>query len=112
MPWVISEPCIDLKDRTCVDVCPVDCIYEVTEPGRLTTPMGASRIASPGIDDRMLYIEPNECIDCGVCEPVCPVEAIFEASSLPRKWREYADTNRVAFAEGVAGAESNSPGTG
>ncbi len=56
MTYVIALPCVDLKDRACVDECPVDCIYE---------------------GDRMLYIHPDECVDCGACEPVCPVEAIF-----------------------------------
>ena len=54
MTYVITEPCIDVKDRACVDVCPVDCIHD------------------DGDADRMLYIDPNECIDCGACEPSCP----------------------------------------
>ena len=56
MTYVIAEPCVDLKDKACIDECPVDCIYE---------------------GERMLYIHPDECVDCGACEPVCPVEAIF-----------------------------------
>ena len=56
MTYIIAEPCIDVKDRGCVDVCPVDCIYE---------------------GEDMLYIHPDECIDCGACEPECPVTAIF-----------------------------------
>ncbi len=56
MAYVIAEPCIDVLDRACVEECPVDCIYE-----------GA----------RALYIHPDECVDCGACEPVCPVEAIL-----------------------------------
>ena len=56
MTYIIAEPCIDIKDLSCVDVCPVDCIHEF---------------------DRMLIIDPEECIDCGACEPECPVEAIF-----------------------------------
>src|SRR5205085_1852520 len=56
MTYTICEPCIDVKDRACVDECPVDCIYE---------------------GGRMLYIQPDECVDCGACEPVCPVTAIF-----------------------------------
>lgn len=56
MPYVIAQPCVDVKDRACVDECPVDCIYE---------------------GSRSLYINPNECVDCGACEPVCPTEAIF-----------------------------------
>ena len=54
MTYVITEPCIDVKDRACVDVCPVDCIHD------------------EGDADRMLYIDPDECIDCGACEPSCP----------------------------------------
>ena len=56
MTYVIAQPCVDIKDRACVDECPVDCIYE-----------GA----------RTLYINAEECVDCGACEPVCPTEAIF-----------------------------------
>ena len=56
MTYVIALPCVDLKDRACIDECPVDCIYE---------------------GERMLYIHPDECVDCGACEPVCPVEAIY-----------------------------------
>ena len=52
MTYVIGEPCIDVMDRACVDECPVDCIYE---------------------GERALYIHPDECVDCGACEPVCPV---------------------------------------
>ncbi|GAB2916465.1 ferredoxin family protein [Rhodococcus aerolatus] len=57
MPYVIAEPCIDVMDKSCVDECPVDCIYE---------------------GSRKLYINTKECIDCGACEPVCPVEAISQ----------------------------------
>ena len=62
MTYVIAQPCVDLKDRACVDECPVDCIYE---------------------GKRMLYIHPDECVDCGACEPVCPVEAIFYEDDTP-----------------------------
>ncbi len=57
MPYVIASPCIDVTDKSCTEECPVDCIYE---------------------GDRKLYINPKECIDCGACEPVCPVEAISQ----------------------------------
>ncbi|MEU7853233.1 ferredoxin family protein [Nonomuraea sp. NPDC049141] len=56
MSYVIGPACIDVNDRACVDVCPVDCIY---------------------VGDRKSYINTAECIDCGACEPECPVEAIF-----------------------------------
>lgn len=68
MTYVIAEPCVDIKDRACVDECPVDCIYE-----------GA----------RTLYIHPDECVDCGACEPVCPVEAIFYEDDVPEQWSSY-----------------------
>jgi ferredoxin len=62
MPYVIAGPCIDVKDGAGVDVCPVDCIYT---------------------GGRIFYIQPDECIDCGVCLSVCPVAAIFEDHALP-----------------------------
>ena len=62
MTYIIAEPCIDIKDRSCVDVCPVDCIHEF---------------------GRILIIDPEECIDCGACEPECPVEAMFPEDALP-----------------------------
>jgi NAD-dependent dihydropyrimidine dehydrogenase PreA subunit len=61
--YVIAEPCVDVLDRSCVEECPVDCIYE------------GLRMIYEGL--RMLYIHPDECVDCGACEPVCPVEAIY-----------------------------------
>jgi ferredoxin len=82
MTYVIAEPCIDLKDKTCVDVCPVDCIYET---------------------ERMLVIDPGECIDCGACEPECPVEAIYPEDALPEKWLPFVSIN-AAWTSGGAEA--------
>jgi NAD-dependent dihydropyrimidine dehydrogenase PreA subunit len=62
MTYIITEACIGVKDRACVDVCPVDCIYE---------------------GEDQLYIHPDECIDCGACEPECPVTAIFPEEEVP-----------------------------
>ncbi|MFA5786360.1 MAG: ferredoxin [Actinomycetota bacterium] len=76
MTYVIAEPCIDVKDRACVEECPVDCIYE---------------------GDRTLYIHPDECVDCGACEPVCPVEACFYEDDVPPQWKEFTKTNRDFF---------------
>ena len=73
MTYVITEPCIDVLDRACVEVCPVDCIHE--EEGQ----------------DRKLYIDPDECIDCGACEPVCPVTAIFAEDDVPDDQKEYLE---------------------
>ncbi|MGJ9421152.1 ferredoxin [Aeromicrobium sp. CF3.5] len=78
MTYVIAQPCVDLKDLACVDECPVDCIYE---------------------GKRMLYIHPDECVDCGACEPVCPVEAIFYEDDTPGEWKEYYDANVHFFDE-------------
>ena len=73
MTYVITEACITVKDRSCVDVCPVDCIHE--DEGQ----------------DRKLYIDPDECIDCGACEPVCPVTAIFSEDDVPDDQKEYTE---------------------
>jgi NAD-dependent dihydropyrimidine dehydrogenase PreA subunit len=77
MTYVIALPCVDLMDKACVDECPVDCIYE---------------------GDRMLYVQPDECIDCGACEPVCPVEAIFYEDDLPIEFSVYTAVNAEFFA--------------
>ncbi|RBY79658.1 ferredoxin [Blastococcus sp. TF02A-26] len=91
MAYVIGEPCIDVMDRSCVDECPVDCIYE-----------GA----------RALYIHPDECVDCGACEPVCPVEAIYYEDDLPEPLRPYQKDNARFFAQPLPGCTEslNSPG--
>jgi NAD-dependent dihydropyrimidine dehydrogenase PreA subunit len=73
MTYVITEPCIDVLDKSCVEVCPVDCIHH-----------------EEGVD-RKLYIDPDECIDCGACEPVCPVTAIFAEDDVPDQWKEYIE---------------------
>jgi ferredoxin len=78
--YTISEPCIDVKDKSCIEECPVDCIYE---------------------GDRMLYIQPDECVDCGACEPVCPVEAIFYEDDVPARWKEFTAANAASFTEGA-----------
>ena len=70
MTWVITRLCRDCVDISCVEVCPVDCIYEYTGKDEETFP-------------KQLYIDPEECINCGVCEPECPWEAIFEDEQVP-----------------------------
>ena len=88
MTYIIAEPCVDVRDRGCVDVCPVDCIYEI-DATQLKEGDEAYKM--------MLYIHPQECIDCGACEPECPVEAIFAESEVPDKWKNYTDYNYQAF---------------
>jgi NAD-dependent dihydropyrimidine dehydrogenase PreA subunit len=82
--YVIAEPCVDVLDRACVDECPVDCIYE-----------GA----------RALYIHPDECVDCGACEPVCPVEAIYYEDDLPAEWSDYKEDNARFFTDVLTGRD-------
>jgi NAD-dependent dihydropyrimidine dehydrogenase PreA subunit len=74
--FIIAEPCVDNADKGCVAACPVDCIYE---------------------GDRMLYIHPEECIDCGACQPACPREAIFYDLEVPKKWRPFIAANTDFF---------------
>lgn len=92
MTYVIAEPCIDVKDKACVEVCPVDCIYEIPDEGN-TEHDGVVEDGRRG----MLYIHPEECIDCGACEPECPVEAIFPEDEVPDKWSDYTKYNYEAF---------------
>jgi ferredoxin len=87
MAYVIAEPCVDVHDRGCVDECPVDCIYD-------------------GL--RKSYIQPDECVDCGACEPVCPVTAIFNKDDLPDAWGAYEQIERDFF--GPAVTHLGSPG--
>jgi NAD-dependent dihydropyrimidine dehydrogenase PreA subunit len=88
MTWIIMEPCIDVRDRACVDVCPVDCIYEIDDDGKSVHGVQAD----PG-REKMLYIHPEECIDCGACEPVCPVDAIVIDEEVPEKWSDFTPYN-------------------
>ncbi len=75
MTWVITRLCRDCLDMGCVKVCPVDCIYEYTGQDRKTYP-------------NQLFIDPDECINCSVCEPECPWEAIFEDSAVPDLFKD------------------------
>ncbi len=78
MTYVIVEPCIGVKDKSCIDVCPMDCIH--------------------GNDsDEMVYVDPEECIDCAACIPECPVDAIFAESETPEKWKHFIQINADYF---------------
>lgn len=90
MTYVVAEPCIGTKDRSCVEVCPVDCFYD-NRDASLNQKVGKAA-ANEG-DVGMLVIHPDECIHCGACEPECPVEAIFEDDDVPEKWSEYIELN-------------------
>jgi ferredoxin len=82
--YIICEPCIGTKDTACVDVCPVDCIHPRKDEADFETA-------------EMLYIHPDECIDCGACVPACPVEAIFTLDETPAKWQDFITRNAAYF---------------
>ena len=92
MTYIIALPCVDVHDKTCIGQCPVDCIYE---------------------GERMLYIHPDECVDCGACEPVCPNEAISFVDDVPDQWGEFGRINAEFFAgRGSPGGASKAGKTG
>ena len=72
MPHVVTEPCIGVKDMTCVSVCPVECFHDAGD---------------------QMVINPDECIDCGLCEPECPTSAIFPDTDVPEQWKSYIEKN-------------------
>jgi ferredoxin len=78
MAYIITEPCVGVKDGACIKVCPVDCIQGDES-------------------DAQLFIDPDVCIDCAACTSVCPVNAIFEAADVPAKWRSFIQLNRDHF---------------
>jgi NAD-dependent dihydropyrimidine dehydrogenase PreA subunit len=82
--FVITQPCIDVKDQSCVDVCPVDCIHFDEDT------------------DRLLYIDPVECIDCGACEPVCPETAIFAEGDVPGDQQHFTEINALWYQDADA----------
>ena len=73
MPYVVTEPCIDVRVGSCAVICPVNCIFE---------------------GEDMSYINPDECIDCGLCESVCPTVAIFSEEEVPETWLHFIELNR------------------
>ncbi len=80
MTFIICEPCIGVKDTACVDACPVDCIHPRSDETEFKA-------------EEMLFIDPEECIDCGACVPECPVEAIFPEDEVPEKWLNFVEIN-------------------
>jgi ferredoxin len=81
--YVIAEPCIGVKDGTCVEVCPVDCIE------------------GDGEEYEQMFIDPERCIDCDLCVTVCPVDAIYNEGALPDEWLAFVERNRSHFQEGI-----------
>src|SRR5512147_390670 len=102
MAFVITDPCIETKDTACVDVCPVDCIHPRKDEPEFATM-------------HMLYINPEECIDCGACVPACPVSAIYDSpDATPASQKDLIEANAVyrsgdagAFAKAVEGVKAH-----
>jgi len=81
---VITEPCIGVKDASCVAICPVDAIHPTA--------------GEAGFDAAaQLFIDPDTCIGCGLCDDECPVRAIYPADEVPAKWRHYIQLNAEHF---------------
>lgn len=79
MTYVITDACVDVKDRSCIQECPVNCIYE---------------------GEDQLFINPNDCVDCGACEPVCPTNAIYYHDELPEDKKIFIEINKSFFKKG------------
>jgi NAD-dependent dihydropyrimidine dehydrogenase PreA subunit len=91
MTYVIGQACVDVMDKSCVQECPVDCIYE-----------GA----------RSLYINPEECVDCGACKSICRMDAIYYETDLPENQQQHIADNAAFFGEILTGHDGplGSPG--
>jgi NAD-dependent dihydropyrimidine dehydrogenase PreA subunit len=91
MAYFVAADCLDVLDRSCIELCPVDCIYE---------------------GGRKMYINPDECIDCGACEPACPVTAIWSDLSIPSELEPWRDDNAAFFDRPLPGRDEQlgSPG--
>lgn len=84
MAHVIAEPCIGIKEATCVTVCPVDCIHPTKGEANFRT-------------EEMLHIDPETCIDCGLCVDVCPADAIFHQDNLRAEWARFTERNAAYY---------------
>jgi ferredoxin len=91
MTWVVTERCNDCRYTDCVSVCPVDCFYEITEPYH------------------MVVIDPDTCVDCAVCETVCPAHAIYRNVELPEPYKKWLDLNRELYPRGQNITETKGP---
>jgi NAD-dependent dihydropyrimidine dehydrogenase PreA subunit len=85
MTYVIGAGCVDVMDKSCVPECPVDCIYE---------------------GDRSLYINPDECVDCGACSVICRVDAIYYETDLPDDERRHLADNEAFFSQTLPGRDA------
>ena len=105
--YVITSPCLDVVDKACVEVCPVQCIYELVDDQLIGKDENGevqnTHVAHPELrylyENRMLYINPDECTSCDACLPVCPVDAIFPAGRVPADQVEFIDVNKFVFSD-------------
>ena len=84
MPFVITQPCIGVKDTACVDICPCDCIHPTKDEADFAAA-------------EMLYIDPDVCVDCGLCADACAVQAIFAEEDVPAEWRHFIERNAAHY---------------
>lgn len=85
MAYVITTACVDVKHKDCAAECPADCIYE---------------------GDRSMYINPDECVDCGACRLLCEVDAIFHEDDLPESERKFRADNAAFFTDVLPGRDA------
>ena len=95
MAYIIANRALGRKTTACVDVCPVDCIHPRKDEPEFATA-------------EMLYIHPDECIDCGACVPACPVEAIFALDETPDKWKHFIPMNAEYFQKQACEVQASS----
>ena len=84
MAYVITQPCIHVKDTACVAVCPVDCIHPTRDEADFASA-------------EMLYIDPALCVECGLCVEECPVRAIFAEDDVPPEWHAFVEANAAHY---------------
>ncbi|MBX7137619.1 MAG: ferredoxin family protein [Oligoflexia bacterium] len=89
MAYIVTLTCLGTKDRSCCEVCPVDCFYNIKKK-KYNDKFGKP---AAGEDYGMLMIHPDECINCGACETECPVQAIYEDSGVPDELKEFVAIN-------------------
>jgi len=90
MAYVIAQPCIGVKDTACVDICPCDCIHPTKNEAGFA-------------DSPMLHIDPDHCINCGMCQEECPVRAIFPEEDLPAEWASFVERNAAYYRKSPVG---------
>jgi NAD-dependent dihydropyrimidine dehydrogenase PreA subunit len=99
MTYVITEKCVGICDTACVDVCPADCIRGPVELDRVRAVPPAER--GTRFEGLQLYVDPESCIGCAACEPVCPAEAIFEDCDVPAESSAAVAANATFFERGA-----------